>query len=107
MSDDLRKILVEAMSRRAEKMSQSGFGCSFKPGVGDKLLFNRIIDGTIAKIREIDFRLMQDLITNGSREEDCLWDFDQYVGISLMRGYYCPQYGEFDRQELERAREEK
>ena len=101
---ELRKILIEAMSYRAEKLSQLGCGHSFKPGIADKFLFNRIIDSVIDKIEETDFRLMRGLINNGARIENRLFDFKQYVGIGLMKWFYCPQYSWWDKKELKEAK---
>jgi hypothetical protein len=54
---------------------------AFKPGVGDKYIFNRIIDEVIENIAQEDRHLTNEYI----------------VGAAVMGNFYYPEYEKFDR----------
>jgi len=100
----LRRDLLKGMSRCSEEISMYHYvgprlsgvrfldkcPVAFKPGVGDKYLFNLIIDKVIDNIV--------------SEEEHIEWTNPDIMGASVMGKFYYPDYGGFDEQRLGEAR---
>lgn len=98
----LRRDLLAGMCRCAEEISLyhnatplltnvyflDRCPVAFKPGVGDRYLFNLIVNKVIDNI---------------TLEEKHI----KYSNKDIMGKFYYPQYGRFDKKELEEAREQR
>ncbi|MBS3074957.1 hypothetical protein J4429_00700 [Candidatus Pacearchaeota archaeon] len=102
----LRRDLLAGMCRCAEEISIYHHNgrhltnisfldrcpVAFKPRVGDKYLFQLILDEVIDNIV--------------SEQEHIKWTNEYIMGAAIMGRFYYPQYGRFDEQELEEVRRE-
>lgn len=94
----LRKAIFQKMCFWAEDHSRNLYvhypedikdPLDFKPGVSDKLIFSRILDLNLDTI----YREYNEEITSKS-----------FVAYNLLMNYYYPNFGWWDRLELEKAR---
>jgi hypothetical protein len=98
-----RKELLDEMCECAENANNVHFRSlvslneldprpqEFKPGAGDKFIFNMILNDNLALISE-------------SYEKEILPADTKIVGYRIMARLYYPAYGWFDRQQDEEAR---
>ena len=90
----LRKEVFEGMCNCAEKIQDyslfpngilfpSGFPLPFKPGVGEKFIFNKILDRLI------------DVLYRDWKEEGYKLTNPDMIAVNVMGIYYYPYYGEW------------